>query len=130
VLLKDLQPLTGHARFVFPNQRDHEKPISREGLNKALRMLGYDTRHQQCSHGFRASARTMLDEQLSLRVEWIEHQLAHKVKDALGNAYNRTKHLPERIDMMQRWADYLDSLKKQTLVGNVVTGQFKSRADG
>jgi integrase len=128
-LLRDIQPLTGHGRFVFPNQRNHDKPISREGLNKALRMLGYDTRHQQCSHGFRASARTMLDEQLGLRVEWIEHQLAHKVKDALGNAYNRTKHLPERIDMMQRWADYLDSLKKQTLAGNVVTVSFGGTND-
>lgn len=123
-LLSDLQPLTQRSRYVFPNQRDHEKPISREGLNKALRNLGYDTRHQQCIHGFRASARTMLDEQLGLRVEWIEQQLAHKVKDALGNAYNRTKHLPERIDMMQRWADYLDSLKKQTLAGNVITASF------
>ncbi|WP_420589214.1 tyrosine-type recombinase/integrase [Bacterioplanoides sp.] len=125
-LLRDIQPLTGHGKYVFPNQRNHEKAITREALNKALRNLGYDTRHQQCAHGFRASARTMLDEQLGLRIEWIEHQLAHKVKDALGNAYNRTKHLPERIDMMQRWADYLDSLKRQTVAGNVVSGEFRS----
>lgn len=123
-LLRDIQPLTGHGKYVFPNQRNHEKAITREALNKALRNLGYDTRHQQCAHGFRASARTMLDEQLGLRIEWIEHQLAHKVKDALGNAYNRTKHLPERIEMMQRWADYLDSLKRQTVAGNVVSGNF------
>lgn len=123
-LLEDLYPLTGRGRYVFPNARDHGKPISREGLNKALRTLGYDTRRQHCSHGFRASARTMLDEQLGLRVEWIEHQLAHKVKDALGNAYNRTKHLPERVQMMQRWADYLDDLKRQRLAGNVVTARF------
>ena len=123
-LLADLYPLTGSGRYVFPNQRNHDKAISREGLNKALRTLGYDTRHQHCSHGFRASARTMLDEQLGLRIEWIEHQLAHKVKDALGNAYNRTKHLPERIAMMQRWSDYLDSLKAQHLSGNVVAAKF------
>ncbi len=59
----------------------------------------------------------MLDEQLHLRIEWIEHQLAHKVRDSLGNAYNRTKHLPERAEMMQRWADYLDDLKRQALLG-------------
>lgn len=125
-LLRDIEPLTGHGSLVFPNQRNHQQPIRTESLNKALRNLGYDTRHQQCAHGFRASARTMLDEQLGLRIEWIEHQLAHKVKDALGNAYNRTKHLPERIDMMQRWADYLDSLKRQTMAGNVISGGFRS----
>lgn len=127
-LLKDIHPLTGHGRYVFPNQRNYDAPIRTESLNKALRLIGYDTRHQQCIHGFRACARTMLDEQLQLRIEWIEHQLAHKVRDALGNAYNRTKHLPERINMMQRWADYLDSLKKQTLAGNVVTASFCRKA--
>ncbi|CCK74514.1 Phage integrase family protein [Oleispira antarctica RB-8] len=123
-LLNDLKPLTGHGKQVFPNQRSHQQPIRTESLNKALRKLGYDTKTKQCAHGFRASARTMLDEQLQLRIEWIEHQLAHKVKDSLGNAYNRTKHLPARIDMMQRWADYMDNLKRQTLAGNVVTGTF------
>ncbi|MAE92070.1 MAG: integrase [Pelagibaca sp.] len=119
-LLKDLQPQTGRSQMVFPNQRDHSRPVRTESLNKALRTLGYDTRHQQCAHGFRASARTMLDEQLNLRIEWIEHQLAHKVRDTLGNAYNRTKHLPERVQMMQRWADYLDELRQQELSGNVL----------
>lgn len=123
-LLKDLQPQTGRSQMVFPNQRDHSRPIRTESLNKALRTLGYDTRHQQCAHGFRASARTMLDEQLNLRIEWIEHQLAHKVRDTLGNAYNRTKYLPERIQMMQRWADYLDSLKKGSLSTTVITANF------
>lgn len=123
-LLKDLQPQTGRSQMVFPNQRDHSRPIRTESLNKALRTLGYDTRHQQCAHGFRASARTMLDEQLNLRIEWIEHQLAHKVRDTLGNAYNRTKHLPERVQMMQRWADYLDSLKKGSLSTTVITANF------
>ena len=123
-LLIDLQPITGRSQMVFPNQRDHSRAIRTESLNKALRTLGYDTRTQQCAHGFRASARTMLDEQLNLRIEWIEHQLAHKVRDTLGNAYNRTKHLPERVQMMQRWADYLDNLKRQFLAGNVVTANF------
>jgi len=56
-------------------------------------------------------ARTLLDEVLGYRVEWIEHQLAHAVKDANGRAYNRTSHLKDRVKMMQGWADYLDSLK-------------------
>jgi integrase len=62
-------------------------------------------------HGFRAMARTILDETLGFRVDFIEHQLAHKVKDPNGRAYNRTAHLPERKAMMQAWADYLDGLK-------------------
>lgn len=129
-LLMDMAPLTGQGRFVFPNQNNPRAEIRTESLNKALRNLGYDTRLQQCAHGFRASARTMLDEQLGLRVEYIEHQLAHKVRDPLGNAYNRTKHLPERVAMMQRWSDYLDELKRQTLAGNVVTAQFKASSNG
>ena len=72
----------------------------------------------------------MLDEQLGLKVEWIEHQLAHKVRDSLGNAYNRTKHLPERIDMMQRWADYLESLKLRTLTGNIIDLETKRDSRG
>jgi integrase len=124
-LLRDIHYLTGHGSRVFPNQRDHSKPIATEALNKALRKMGYDTKTQHCTHGFRASARTMLDEQLHIRLEWIEQQLAHTVKDPLGRAYNRTKHLPERIEMMQRWADYLDSLKRQSLAGNVITAEFK-----
>lgn len=123
-LIKDIQPLTDHRQYVFPNQRDPKKHANPESVNKALRIMGYNTSTDQCCHGFRASARTMMDEQLGLRVEWIEHQLAHTVKDALGRAYNRTKHLPERIDMMQRWGDYLDELKCQVLAGNVITANF------
>jgi len=62
-------------------------------------------------HGFRAVARTLLDEVLKERPDLIEHQLAHAVKDPNGRAYNRTTFLPERHEMMQRWADYLDELK-------------------
>lgn len=123
-LIEDIQPLTGRSRFVFPNQRNHETAIRTESLNKAIRLSGYDTKTQHCAHGFRASARTMLAEQLHLRIDWIEQQLAHQVRDTLGNAYNRTKYLPERVDMMQRWADYLDSLKQQSLSANVITVSF------
>jgi len=127
-LILDIKPLTGRSKFVFPNQRNHDAPIRTESLNKALRIIGYDTKQEQCAHGFRASARTMLDEQLQLRIDWIEHQLAHKVRDALGSAYNRTKHLPERQTMMQKWANYLDNLKKQTLAGNVISASFQKDA--
>ncbi len=123
-LLIDLKPLTGHRQYVFTNQRDHSRHSNPESVNKALRDMGYSSKEVHCFHGFRASARTMLDEQLGLRVEWIEHQLAHTVRDPLGRAYNRTKHLPQRIDMMQRWANYLDDLKSQTLAGNVVIANF------
>ncbi len=111
-ILSDLQPLTGGFRYVFSSQRSpRDKHVSDGTINKALRTLGVDTKHEHCAHGFRASARTMLDEQLGFRVEWIEHQLAHQVRDALGRAYNRTKHLSQRSEMMQAWADYLDGLK-------------------
>lgn len=111
-ILKDLEPLTGNMPYVFPNARRRKHHVSPATINSALQKLGYDTKTQQCAHGFRASARTLLDEQLGFRLEWIEQQLAHKVRDALGRAYNRTKHLPQRQEMMQRWADYLDELSK------------------
>ena len=66
---------------------------------------------RQCGHGFRAMARTILDEVLGIRPDFIEHQLAHAVRDPNGRAYNRTTHFPERREMMQNWADYLDKLK-------------------
>ena len=72
--------------------------------------MGY-TKDEMTGHGFRAMARTILDEVLGVRPDIIEHQLAHAVRDPLGRAYNRTTHLPERRAMMQRWADYLDGLK-------------------
>lgn len=117
-LLKDIKTLTGNRDFVFPNQRSPRTPIRTESLNKAIRACGFDTKTKHCAHGFRATARTMLAEQLHLRIEWIEQQLAHKVSDSLGNAYNRTKYLPERTEMMQRWADYLDELKLGYLMGS------------
>ncbi|GAB3104560.1 tyrosine-type recombinase/integrase [Pseudomaricurvus hydrocarbonicus] len=114
-ILKELKPLTGRRKYVFPGQRDpRNKHVSAATINKALQNLGIDTKTAHCAHGFRATARTMLDEQLGYRVEWIEHQLAHQVRDALGRAYNRTTHLPQRQEMMQEWANYLDQLKIRT----------------
>lgn len=110
-ILQEIYPLSGHGRFVFPGGRDPKRAMSEAAVNAALRRMGYDTRTEITGHGFRAMARTILAEELSVKPEVIEHQLAHRVPDALGTAYNRTKFLKERTVMMQQWADYLDTLK-------------------
>ncbi|CAJ0895681.1 hypothetical protein R1479_03972 [Ralstonia mannitolilytica] len=109
-ILRELQPLTGNGRLLFPSVRTKERPMSDNTINAALRRLGYDG-DTMTGHGFRAMARTILDEVLGIPAEIIEAQLAHAVKDPLGRAYNRTSHLPQRRAMMQEWADYLDRLK-------------------
>lgn len=109
-ILRELHALTGHGRYVFPG-RDPQKAMSEAAVNAALRRMGYDTKTEITGHGFRAMARTILAEELHHKPEVIEHQLAHKVPDALGTAYNRTKFLKERRVMMQEWAGYLDKLK-------------------
>ena len=109
-ILKELQPLTGYGRYLFPCHRSPLRCMSNNALNAGLRRLGF-TKEEATAHGFRASARTILDEVLKVRPDFIEHQLSHSVRDALGTAYNRTSHLDERKKMMQTWADYLDNLK-------------------
>jgi integrase len=109
-ILKELEPLTGKGRFVFPNGRGIARPLSDNGVLVALRTMGF-TKDQMTGHGFRAAARTIRDEVLNQRVDFIEHQLAHTVKDPNGRAYNRTANLPARREMMQLWADYLYGLK-------------------
>jgi integrase len=111
-ILRELYPLTGHGRYAFPSERTPrgDRCMSENTLNAALKRLGYG-KDVMTAHGFRAMARTILDEVLGVRPDFIEHQLAHAVKDPNGRAYNRTAHLPERHKMMQQWADYLDSLK-------------------
>jgi integrase len=110
-VLKELHKITGHRKVLFPNQNDPTRPFSDGTLNKALRTMGYDTKTEMTTHGWRAVARTLTDEDLSIPVHITEQQLAHAVRDALGRAYNRTKHLKQRKDLMQQWADYLDKLK-------------------
>ena len=109
-ILREIQPLTGAGRYVFPSPRTAKRPMSNNGVLSALRGMGFE-KDEMSGHGFRALARTILDEVLQIPPHLIEHQLAHKVRDPLGRAYNRTKHLPERRKMMQTWADYLDGLK-------------------
>ncbi len=108
--LRELEPLTGRHEYVFAGN-DPTRPMSGNTVNAALRRMGFDTEKEITGHGFRAMARTILAEQLHVKPEIIEHQLAHKVSDPLGNAYNRTKFLKERREMMQQWADYLDRLR-------------------
>ena len=109
-VLTELQKLTGRARYVFPSVRTGARPMSENTINAALRGMGYSS-DMHTAHGFRATARTILDEVQGERVDLIEHQLAHAVKDVNGRAYNRTAHLPARKEMMQRWANYLDQLR-------------------
>jgi integrase len=108
-VLRDLQPLTSHSRYVFPSLLTREKCMSENTVRSALRRLGYGN-DDMTAHGFRAMARTMIAEQLDVAPEIIEAQLAHAVPDALGRAYNRTQFLAQRRDMMTKWADYLDAL--------------------
>ncbi|MDB6163840.1 MAG: hypothetical protein JWL98_1272 [Xanthomonadaceae bacterium] len=110
-VLHELEPLTGRGRYVFPSARSPKRPMSNNAVLSALRRMGYE-KDEMSGHGFRAMARTILDETLQYRPDFIEHQLAHAVRDPNGRAYNRTAHLPERRKMMQGWADYLDTLKK------------------
>lgn len=109
-VLRTMHLLTGHGKYVFPSLLTGERPMSENTVNTALRRMGYSA-DVHTAHGFRAMARTILDEVLDERVDLIEHQLAHEVKDANGRAYNRTAHLPARREMMQRWSDYLDQLR-------------------
>ena len=109
-LLREVRPLTGEGRYVFPSPRTPQRPMSNNAILAALRRMGFE-KDEMTGHGFRALARTILDEILQVPPHLIEHQLAHKVRDPLGRAYNRTQHLPERREMMQTWADYLDNLK-------------------
>ena len=110
-IIEELKPLTGRGKYVFPSARSPrgDRPMSDNAILAAMRGLGI-SKEEMSGHGFRAMARTMLEEILGYRPDLIEHQLAHQVRDPNGRAYNRTAHLKERKKMMQAWADYLDAL--------------------
>lgn len=110
-ILRELHPLTGGGLYVFPGSRTPRRPMSDNAILAAMRRMGI-AKDEMTGHGFRAVARTLLDEVLGFPPHLIEHQLAHAVQDPLGRAYNRTAHLPERRKMMQAWSDYLDTLKR------------------
>ncbi len=121
-VLREVQPLTGNGRFVFPSARSAQRPMSDAAVLAAMRRMEIPA-DEMTGHGFRATFRTIGAEVLKFRVDLMEHQLAHAVKDANGTAYNRTSFLPERKRMMQRWADYLDQLKTGE-AANVIVGNF------
>jgi len=123
-LIESLKDYTSKSIYLFPSARGNSRCMSENAIRVALRSMGYDN-DSMTPHGFRAMARTLIDEILEYRIEWIEQQLAHTVKDANGRAYNRTKHLKQRTEMMQRWADYLDELRDQASAKNVVSANFK-----
>ena len=109
-LLRNIQPLTGHSVYVFHGERSHDRPISDNSVRSALYALGFGK--EQSWHGFRASARTMLVDELNLDHLAIEANLAHAVKDSNGRSYNRTHYLKQRFEQIQQWADYLDKLAR------------------
>ena len=108
-VLRELQPLTGEGRYLFPSVRSDDRAMSDNTVNAALRRLGY-TRDEMTGHGFRTMASTILNEQGWNR-DAIERQLAHQQRDKVRASYNYAEYLPERRKMMQAWADYLDSLE-------------------
>ena len=114
-IIKELQPLTGRGRYLFPSARSSSRPMSDNAVNAALRRMGYE-QGTMTGHGFRSMASTLLNEQ-GFNRDWIERQLAHGERDGVRAAYNYAQYLPERRKMMQRWADYLDTLR----AGNVVS---------
>jgi integrase len=121
-ILREAHALTGAGRFVFPSARSEQRPMSDAAVLAAMRRMDIPA-DEMTGHGFRATFRTIGAEVLKFRADLMEHQLAHAVKDANGTAYNRTSFLPERKRMMQRWADYLDSLKDGE-VSKVIVGNF------
>jgi len=109
-ILEEVKKLTGASKYAFPSGRTFDRPMSNNAVLAAVRRMGY-TKEEMTPHGFRAMARTIIDEVLQVRPDFIEAQLAHRVSDPLGRSYNRTQHLNERRKMMQLWANYLDGLK-------------------
>jgi integrase len=121
-LLRELHTLTGNGKYVFPNQRDHEKPMSNGAILMALKRLGYQ--NKMTGHGFRALAMSTITEQLGYRHEVVDRQLAHAQKDKVASAYDRAQFLKERKVMMQDWANYLDDIAS----GKVIMGKFAKAA--
>lgn len=133
VLIEELYLHTGEYDWLFPSPRSTRKPIGDMALTTALKRMGYAG--QLTMHGWRATARTLLEETLEYPAHLIEHQLGHQVKDALGRAYNRTKHIDKRTLMMQAYADHLDTLRgqkiqKPTKTGKVLIGSFGRKDTG
>ena len=119
-LLRELHQYAGGNKYLFPNQRDHEQPISGDAIRMALNRMGYAGK--MTTHGFRALAMTTLKKKLGYRHETVDRQLAHAQKDKLASAYDRAQFLDERKKMMQHWADYIDEL---AVSSNIIQGKFR-----
>lgn len=117
-LLRELHTVTGRSKYLFPNQRDHEKPVSNGAILAALKRMGYGGKHT--GHGFRALAMGVIKERLGYRHDVVNRQLAHMSGDAYGEAYDRAEFLEERRTMMQHYADYLGAAAS----GKVIAGKF------
>ena len=126
-ILKNQIQLAASEKYVFPSARSPNRPMSDNAILVAMRSMGIP-KEKMSGHGFRTMARTLLDEELGFRIDLIEHQLAHAVKDSTGLEYSRTSHLHQREEMMQKWADYLDSLKADANAESVISGYFKKQA--
>ncbi|MBN4073314.1 site-specific integrase [Mariprofundus ferrooxydans] len=107
-ILRDIQQLTGNERYVFPSFAGRGKPMSENAINDAIERMGY--KGEMVGHGVRAMFSTSMNAQ-NINADAIERQLAHKEKDAVPAAYNRAEYFPDRVRMMQQWADYLDGLR-------------------
>ncbi len=110
-LLREIEPLTCHSRYVFPSLRTPKEPMSENTINGALRRLGYSG-DEMTAHGFRATASTLLNESGKWHPDAIERALAHKDSDNVRAAYHRGAHWEERVRMAQWWSDHLDTLRK------------------
>jgi integrase len=118
-VLREIQPLTGHGRYVFPSLLTGERPMSENTMRTALRRMGYGN-DDMTPHGFRAMARTIMVEQLDIHPDVIEAQLAHSKSGPLGAAYDRAEFMTQRRTMMATWADYLEHLRQ-----GLPTSKFK-----
>lgn len=118
-VLEEMETISGGGKFVFPSARGPSRCMSENAVRVALRSMGYGN-EDHTPHGFRAMARTLLDESLRERIELIEMQLAHSVRDVHGKSYNRTQFIEDRTAMMERWSDFLDALRDSAGESNVV----------
>jgi integrase len=109
-VLRELQPISGHGRYVFPSLLTGERCMSENTVNTALRRMGF-TKEEMTGHGFRASAKTILQDKLGADMEVIEAQLAHKKSGPLGAAYDRAEYMAQRRSLMILWADYVDAMR-------------------
>ena len=128
-LLKQIQAISGESVFVFPGAHPLNKPMSENTINKALRVMGYDTKTEVCGHGFRTMACSALNESGRWSKDAIERQMSHKERNGVRAAYvHKAEHLEARIEMMQWWSDYLDTCREKYVPSYIYARQHKVSA--